>query len=300
MSLVYRPARADDLVATDALVVASINDLTVRHGFGPMATASPPAFQLFSLDDDPEGLWVAEDGAAILGFAWSWVCGDVWFLAQLFVDPARQGVGIGNELLKRTMEHARKAKAAHKALITFTFNRVSQGLYMRHGLFPKMPIYFFEAARDRVMEKPPESPLRSIAIDDAPETMQRLAAIDSRAVGASREKHHRYLRDDPATTGVLFCAGSECVGYGYIGSNGHIGPLAVTRPDILREAFATALTLAADRSPQKISAFLPGTCDSVLSLAVERGMRITFPMLLMASPGYGDWTHYLPRNPGFM
>ena len=53
-------------------------------------------------------------------------------------------------------------------------------------------------------------------------------------------------------------------------------------------------------SSEKISAFLPGTCDSALSLAVNRGMRITFPMLLMASPGYGDWTQYLPRNPGFM
>jgi hypothetical protein len=38
----------------------------------------------------------------------------------------------------------------------------------------------------------------------------------------------------------------------------------------------------------------------VLSLAVNDGMRITFPMLLMASPGYGVWTKYLPRNPGFM
>jgi hypothetical protein len=37
-----------------------------------------------------------------------------------------------------------------------------------------------------------------------------------------------------------------------------------------------------------------------LSLAVNHGMRITFPMLLMASPGYGAWTQYLPRNPGHM
>jgi predicted N-acetyltransferase YhbS len=53
------------------------------------------------------------------------LCGDVWFLAQLFVDPTQQGRGIGNELLKLTLEHARKSGAAHKALITFTFNRVS-------------------------------------------------------------------------------------------------------------------------------------------------------------------------------
>ena len=65
MSLIYRPARAQDLATTEALVVASINDLTERHGFGPMATASPPNFQLFSLKDDPDGLWVAEDGGDI-------------------------------------------------------------------------------------------------------------------------------------------------------------------------------------------------------------------------------------------
>jgi GNAT superfamily N-acetyltransferase len=33
-----------------------------------------------------------------------WVCGDLWFLAQLFVSPDHQGRSIGNELLKRTFE----------------------------------------------------------------------------------------------------------------------------------------------------------------------------------------------------
>ncbi|MDL2405003.1 GNAT family N-acetyltransferase [Rhizobium calliandrae] len=300
MSLVYRRARADDLASTDTLVVATINDLTVRHGFGPMAAASPPNFQLFSLNDDPDGLWIAEDDGDILGFAWSWVCGDIWFLAQLFVDPARQGQGIGNELLERAMEHARKSGAAHRALITFTFNRVSQGLYMRHGLFPKTPIYLFSATRERVLQELPAPRLQTIAIDDSAATTQELVEIDSQAIGASRKKHHRYLLEDQATTAVLLCAGSDCVGYGYVSSSGHIGPLAVKRPDLLRDAFATALKLAADRSAGKVSAFLPGTCDRALSLAVQQGMRITFPMLLMATPGYGDWAQYLPRNPGFM
>ncbi len=299
-SLVYRPARADDLVASDVLVVAAINDLTVRHGFGSMATVSRPRFQMFSLEDDPDGLWVAEDGGTMVGFAWSWVCDDVWFLAQLFVDPARQGQGIGNKLLELTMEHARKSGASHRALITFTFNRVAQGLYMQHGLFPRMPIYYFNAARERVMRGLPESALRTIAIDNSSAMMEKLAEIDARAVGVSREKHHRYLLNDPATMGFLLYAGSDCVGYSYIASNGHVGPLAVMRPDDVGDAFTTALTLAADRSAENVSAFLPGTCESALSLAVKQGMRITFPMLLMASPGYGDWTQYLPRNPGFM
>lgn len=300
MSLVCRPARADDLIAAEALVVASINDLTVRHGFGPMATATPPNFQLFSLKDDPDGLWISEDDGNIVGFAWSWACGDVWFLAQLFVDPTRQGQGIGNELLERTLAHALKSGAAHKALITFTFNRVSQGLYIKHGLFPKMPIYFFSAARERIAQKLSPSPLRTVAIGNSAATMEKLVVIDRHAIGTAREKHHRYLRDDPATTGVLLHAGNECVGYGYISASGHIGPVAVTRPGHLRDAFAALLKLAADGSTEKVSAFLPGSCDGALALAVDQGLRITFPMLLMASPGYGDWTQYLPRNPGFM
>ncbi len=300
MSRVYRLALAHDLHAADAVVVASINDLTVRHGFGPMATSSPPNFQLFSLGDDPDGLWVAEDDGCLVGFAWSWVCEDLWFLAQLFVDPAQQGRGIGNELLKRTLEHARKADAAHKVLITFTFNRVSQGLYMRHGLFPRMPIYFLDTARKGLIERLPECPLRSIPIDGAAATMQKLAEIDARAIGVGREKHHRYLLNDPTTTGVLLCDGGECVGYSYIGSNGHIGPLAVREVNVLGDAFTAALKMAADGSSEKVSAFLPGTCESALGLAVNHGMRITFPMLLMASTGYGTWTRYLPRNPGFM
>ena len=109
MPVVYRPARAQDLARADEFFVASINDLTERHGFGAIAVSRPTNFQLFSLNDDAGGLWVAEDAGDIVGFAWSWACDDLWFLAQLFVSPGRQGSGIGNELLKRTFEHAQKS-----------------------------------------------------------------------------------------------------------------------------------------------------------------------------------------------
>jgi hypothetical protein len=61
--VVYRPARAQDLARADELVVASINDLTERHGFGAIAVSRPTNFQSFSLQDDAGGLWVAEDAA---------------------------------------------------------------------------------------------------------------------------------------------------------------------------------------------------------------------------------------------
>src|SRR5215213_2858215 len=203
MPVVYRPACADELETTQQHIVASINDLTRRHGFGPMASVRSPDFQLFSWKDDPAGLWTAELDGEIVGPAFSWICGDLWFLAELFISPAVQGQGIGNELLKRTIKHGDKAGALQKALITFTFNRVSQGLYIRHGLFPKMPIYFFAAPRERVMSSLPEPLLRTVAIDDTTATMKSLAEIDTRSVGVARDKHHRFLLNDPATAGVL-------------------------------------------------------------------------------------------------
>ena len=300
MPVVFRPARAEELQRAEELVVGSINDLTERHGFGQMATLRPPDFQLFSLQDDPDGLWVAEDEGQILGFAFSWVSGDLWFLAELFVSPGHQGRGIGNELLKRTLEHAQKAGTTNKALITFTFNTVSQGLYIRHGLFPRLPIYNFSVAREVLKSRLQGTQFRCARIEDTASHLHSLAQIDARALGVSREKHHKYLINDSTTTSVLLYAGDDCVGYVYVGANGHIGPLAVVQPNATGTAFRTALNLAAESGASQVSAFLPGTSDATLSIAVEHGMRIAFPMVLMSARDFGDWTQYLPRNPGFM
>ena len=174
MPIVYRPARATDLVRADELVVGSINDLTERHGFGKIASPRPPPFQLFCLRDYPDGWWAAEDDGEMVGFAWSWVCGDLWFLAQLFISPARQGSGIGNELIKRTWEPAKDKGATSKALITFTFNTVSQGLYLRHGMFPRFPIYFFGVASDRLKARLGAPQLRYARLEETSLHLQQL------------------------------------------------------------------------------------------------------------------------------
>ncbi len=300
MPILCRPAREEDLERSDRLVVASINDLTQRHGFGPMAAAHPPEFQLFSLKDDAGGLWVAEEAGEILGFAWSWVCGDLWFLAQLFVSPDHQGRNIGNELLKRTFEHAKKSGATNRALITFTFNTVSQGLYIRNGLFPRFPIYNFSVSRELLRGRLQGPQFRPVSLEETAADLQKLASIDARVLGVSREKHHRYLLNDRTTRGVGLYSGQECVGYTYVSTGGHIGPLAVARPDALGSAFTTALALAVEIGSPRVTAFLPGASETALRTAVEHGMRITFPMLLMSTRDFGDWTGYLPRNPGFM
>jgi len=177
----------DDLKRADEIVVCSINELTERRGFGKMASPRPPSFQAFSLRDDPAGLWVADEDGEIVGFAWSWVCGELWFLAQLFVSPDRQSDGIGNRLISKAFAHAQMRGASIRALITFTFNNVSQGLYIRHGLFPRCPIYMVSVSRDQLTSQLAEPGLRLESLADNTTTFDDLTLIDRHALGVSRE-----------------------------------------------------------------------------------------------------------------
>jgi GNAT superfamily N-acetyltransferase len=296
MRAIIRPARAEELQAAEELVARSINDLTERHGFDRIATLRPAEFQLFSLRDDPDGLWVAEADGELAGFAFSWVAGDLWFLAELFVSPAHQGSGIGNALMGRMFEHARKTGAANRALITFAFNTVSQGLYIKHGLFPRLPFYLFQVAGEACRHGPE---LRYTDIDLATD-LEKLAQLDLHTLGTSREKHHRFLQSQGAIRGVMLHSGQDCVGYAYVSANGPIGPLGVVRRDLMGPAFRTALALAAATGAPQVSAFIPGTATEAIGAAVAQGMRITLPMVLLSAKDFGDWSRYLPRNPGFM
>ena len=141
---------------------------------------------------------------------------------------------------------------------------------------------------------------RPVSLEGTASDRQKLANIDVRVIGVSREKHHQYLLSDKATKGIGLYSGEECVGYAYVSTGGHIGPLAVARPDALGSAFTTALALAVEIGSSQVSAFLPGAGEAALRIAVVHGMRIAFPMLLMSTRQIGDWSGYLPRNPGFM
>lgn len=298
MPPVIRPARAEELQSAEELVVQSINDLTERHGFGRMAAVRPADFQMYSLRDDPGGVWVAEKDGQIAGFALSWVCGDLWFLAELFVAPGAQGNGVGQALLSRAFEHASQAGATNKSLITFAFNVVSQGLYIQHGLLPRLPLYLvggtYSPGRRMQQHKLRSAPIGSTDLDIA--TLEKL---DVGTLGISREKHHRYLLDNPAMKGVLLHDAGGVVGYAYISATGHIGPLAVTQPKLMTPALRTAMDLVAAGGATQLSAYLPGVGDA-LRFSLDNGMRIKTPMMLMAEREFGDWSRYVPRAPGFM
>jgi hypothetical protein len=65
-------------------------------------------------------------------------------------------------------------------------------------------------------------------------------------------------------------------------------------------AVSGALSIAAEGTSDQVSAFLPGDCEAALCVAADHRMRIALPMVLWSDRAFGDWSRYLPRNPGFM
>ena len=116
----------------------------------------------------------------------------------------------------------------------------------------------------------------------------------------SRAKHHRYLIRTSGVEGISLWQQNECVGYAYLSRDGHVGPVAVSDSRLLSKAFGTAFQKAAHSGPKQVSALVPGGNPAALRAATMHGMRITLPMLLMSAEPLGNWSQYLPRNPGLM
>src|SRR6266446_8921088 len=116
MDITYRPAKAEDLEEAERVAQQSGNALRVRHGGRPSPAPPPTAFPEFCLAQDSAGLWVKEEGDAIVGFGFSWMTEKLWFLSQLFVRPEAQAKGIGQALLSKTLMQAERNGAANRGL----------------------------------------------------------------------------------------------------------------------------------------------------------------------------------------
>jgi GNAT superfamily N-acetyltransferase len=299
MSPFCRPARLDDLPSAMAVVAEAFNDVNRRHETEDFVATLGTGFAAFSLNDDPAGLWVAEEKNEIIGFGFSWTADRLWFLADLFVRPQWQASGIGRVLMRHTLAQAEASGAEVRALITFAFNRSSIGLYMRQGLFPRIPLFKLAASRSTFSPRPVQSSLRMERIGQG--DLAALDTIDRSALDLERGKHHRFLATDEGSTGLIFFdAQDRPAAYAYVAADGHVGPIAASSTAHMPEVAHRALAIAAEQKADKVSIFLPGVAEAALTAALEAGLRIQRSMVLMSSRPFGDWTRYAPSDPGFM
>ncbi len=76
--------------------------------------------------------------------------------------------------------------------------------------------------------------------------------------------------------------------------------MAAAPPLSFRDVLETALLRAVEASERRVWIHLPGSNAPAMALAVEHGLRITMPLVLMASRRFGDLNRYIPHSPGMM
>lgn len=310
-----RPVRPDELMACAAIWRVSINDYIERLNQPPIPDdlGSVAALHAHLQATDPERFVVATRAVAdapgsarVIGFAAAVVRGPSWFLSMLFLLPEEQGVGLGRSLLERVLPPA--GAELHRATAIDSAQPVSNALYVRYGMPPRVPVMHLigELRHPEAVPALPAgvtaTPFESIAAGppDGPghrELSAAVAAIDREVLGYEHPQDHRYLRLGGRRGFLYRDSGGSAVGYGYGSEVGRVGPVAVLEPDLLGPVLGHLL--GAVRPRGAYAAWVPGTATGALTTLLAAGLRIDqFPMLFCWDRPLVDYTRYVPTSPG--
>jgi ribosomal protein S18 acetylase RimI-like enzyme len=254
----------------------------------------------------------------------------VWFLSQLYVLPEEQRRGIGHALLTRILPSTPLASAVGMAgsedamasaadrpgvLATCTDSAqpVSNGLYGRYGIVPRMPVFNLvgrptdpstlpalpagiEAVPFGAFERP--AGLAGRPVPSASGSASASAAIDSidrTVLGYAHPADHTYLRFSGRSGFVYRTTGGEAVGYGYSSPAGRFGPVALLDETLTAAVLAHLLTAIEPRGAT--SAWVPGANDRAMVAMLRAGLRIEgFPALLCWTRPFAAFELYMPAG----
>jgi len=195
---------------------------------------------------------------------------------------------------------AERNGAANRALITFAYSIASTGLYLQNGLYPREPLYRMAAPAQTVAKNLAHADYDATPIAPWPAPREWMTEIDEALLGLRRDLHHKFLLGGVAARAIRIERAGGTAGYAYISSQGHVGPLAILPDADAKGVVITALRCALESGPSRVSMTIPGRADVVMQAVLALGFRIEVPLVLMASRPFGNWCHYLPRDPGFL
>ena len=244
--------------------------------FDPSSMWSQVQRHLLAHDGDRS--FVAEAGGRIVGFTSAFVRDDFWFFSALFIDPSCQGQGIG----RRLFELAWAGGQLRRATITEAIQPVSTGLYARRGLLPVTPVLAFVG--NPAIEANDGLEPRAI-------TEQAVRAIDFAAYGFDRAVDHE-LWARTSTRATLWLRDGEPCAYSYRGGfhDGRVvGPVAGLDPEAAAQALSAEL---AANAGEEIYLEVPGSATALVQVAIDAGLRLTDPSLLLLAPPDAPPTSY--------
>jgi len=269
-----------------------------------------------------DGTGGPDEPERIVGFVSATIRGDVWFLAMLFVRPEEQAAGLGRALLRQVLagpaeperagsmagggDRTASARPSVMATVTDSIQPISNALYARLGIVPRLPLFHLvgRPARPEALAPLPAGitavPFEAIAAGppDGPGHRELVAAvdrIDRVLLGYEHPQDHRFLRRD-GRVGYLY-RGPDGVplGYGYTSPVGRVGPVAVLDETLLAPVVGHLLAVLRPRGASSL--WIPGAADRTFRALLEAGLRIEdFPALLCWSRPFGSFERYLPTS----
>jgi GNAT superfamily N-acetyltransferase len=320
---VIRPAHPDELEACAAVFRSALNGYLVPLGQAEVPEDSQRVVRLFAhlRAGDPERFLVATvpadgrevdapvgiDGDRIVAFAAAYVRDHVWFLSMLFVLPDFQAAGLGRRLF-RAAEGPEPSPI--RAVGTDSAQPISNALYARLGLVPRMPLFELTGLPQR-----PEAfgalpsgivPLRfdDIAADRADGQGHRMLvetieSIDRELVGFAHPTDHRFLRGEDRHGWLYRGPDGSPLGYGYAGEAGRIGPVAALDAALVAPIIGHLSRAVVPRGA--FALWVGGHSDRALVATLEAGFRLDpFPVLLGWDRSFADFERYLPASPGLL
>jgi GNAT superfamily N-acetyltransferase len=326
LAVTYRPAAEADLDDCTRIWRLGIEDYQARLNQPAMPDDLAPLSRLLAhlLTTDLDRFWVAsapdDDGRGterVVGFASASLRDGLWFLAMLFVHPRFQADGIGQALLDRA-QAGRDVDPGGPAIprpddpldsgihtwgmCTDAVQPISNGLYARRGMVPRIPIWrlFGEVRRWSGVPQLPDG-LTAVPFEaverDGPDGPRRLAAIldeiDLGLLASTHQVDHAYLRRDGRVGFLARERSGRVVGYAYGSGVGRLGPVAALDPSLQPALIGMAIREAPALGA--VALWVPGTAAEAMRGLLEAGLRIDgFPGMICWSRADHPFDRYLP------
>jgi GNAT superfamily N-acetyltransferase len=305
--LEFREGRASDLRATFELGEAALDTSRKERGLLPPEHARS-AEDLDTRWERERGLLefivaedskfvVCEDGDALVGYTRVARFGAMDELAELWVDPAHAGLGVGRALLERCWP---ESPTPDLGRVVLGIGRPADlTLYTEFGVMPVSGHWHMRHRSEEYLERraqeidAPPLAVHALTPDRAVAEWKRL---EPPAIAHERPRLHEYF--GRTRTCLATVAEERATGLCWVGSDGMIGPAVGAEPrDLVPVVLAALDHVAKSQEPESISVYC--TTDSwwLLDRLRRLGFRVHWPGWVMSSVPLPGLDRYLATRP---
>lgn len=216
MTIEYRQPTSEDVSELGRICHDAFQDIAERHGFEKDFSSVDVGRMLVGMlvaSEDNFGVAAYMDGQPV-GSNFLHTADAVASVGPITVDPAKQGLGIGRELMKAVLDHAKENGFESVRLQQDAYNMQSLALYASLGFDTKAPCAYLEVPPAEA----PDDAVRPLTLDD----LDSVDALSSEIYKTSRRNEVGGLLNAGGLFPAVACErNGRLTGYLVLGAPGH-------------------------------------------------------------------------------